>query len=405
MVGLSVQSFGKSLEELASDYLPSREKLEGVEMERKVEIFSDGLLKLYKEMFEQSLYEVDYFSSMPQMCYSSDALKRRFEQAFNEMIIDLPKLKPTTNRVKMIALFGSILRKEDELNKLFNKYRQEKEHSLEFAKAIYPALKLKFLDEKKFELCAEFTGTPEVELKAIIDMYDKRIAYAKLMKKSSASSSGVNAYNPFDKSDDEINKEELDVATNDLFRIRSIYENSGRKDESVRIRKLFIDKFGGETVKEHERIEEALAQPVTIEKNCFVEFREVVNKASDESEVVKFGDNREAALNLSKTVHVSSKDIDKCQPTIGHSKDYLVNIRFTTEGAKKFGKLTEKNVGKRLAIVVNGEIMSAPTVNEAIYGGSAQITGDFNLEDARNLAASINANCGENYKGLKDKTK
>jgi len=69
----------------------------------------------------------------------------------------------------------------------------------------------------------------------------------------------------------------------------------------------------------------------------------------------------------------------------------LVLLEFNDEGAKIFEDLTERNVGKILAIYVDGVPISAPRVNEKISGGKAQITGTFSVEEARALARNLNA--------------
>lgn len=69
----------------------------------------------------------------------------------------------------------------------------------------------------------------------------------------------------------------------------------------------------------------------------------------------------------------------------------LVVLEFTKEGGEKFASLTEKNVGKPLAILLDEEVVSAPIVQQVITGGSAQITGDFTLQQAQNLAIQLNA--------------
>ncbi|MGB6839015.1 MAG: protein translocase subunit SecD [Microgenomates group bacterium] len=69
----------------------------------------------------------------------------------------------------------------------------------------------------------------------------------------------------------------------------------------------------------------------------------------------------------------------------------VVAIEFTKEGAEKFREITDRNVGKPLAIVLDGEVVSAPIVQETIAGGSAQITGDFTSDEAKNLAIQLNA--------------
>lgn len=68
-----------------------------------------------------------------------------------------------------------------------------------------------------------------------------------------------------------------------------------------------------------------------------------------------------------------------------------VSIEFTSSGAEKFAKLTEKNVGKVLPILLDGQPISAPVVQEVIAGGRAQITGNFTLDEAKNLSIQLNA--------------
>jgi protein-export membrane protein SecD len=64
---------------------------------------------------------------------------------------------------------------------------------------------------------------------------------------------------------------------------------------------------------------------------------------------------------------------------------WVVHLRFDAEGAKKFGDITAANVHHRFAIVLDGVIFSAPVIQDAIYGGDAQITGRFSEEEARGL--------------------
>ena len=68
-----------------------------------------------------------------------------------------------------------------------------------------------------------------------------------------------------------------------------------------------------------------------------------------------------------------------------------VLIKFDPEGAKKFEEITEKNVGKPLPILLDSDVVSAPVVQEKIAGGSAQISGEFTLQEARNLSIQLNA--------------
>ena len=68
-----------------------------------------------------------------------------------------------------------------------------------------------------------------------------------------------------------------------------------------------------------------------------------------------------------------------------------VTLKLNKEGAKIFEQVTAQNVNKRLAIVLDGVVKSAPVIRERIGGGSAQITGRFSIEEARNLAIVLRA--------------
>jgi preprotein translocase subunit SecD len=69
----------------------------------------------------------------------------------------------------------------------------------------------------------------------------------------------------------------------------------------------------------------------------------------------------------------------------------IVSLEFNSDGAKIFGDITSKNVGKILAIYIDGQLISAPVVQNAITGGSAQITGSFTLDEVKQLVRNLNA--------------
>jgi len=73
------------------------------------------------------------------------------------------------------------------------------------------------------------------------------------------------------------------------------------------------------------------------------------------------------------------------------SYEYQVNLQFNDEGAKLFEDITANNVGKQVAIYLDGVAISAPTVQEKISGGKAQITGNFSPQEAKTLAQRLNA--------------
>ncbi len=67
----------------------------------------------------------------------------------------------------------------------------------------------------------------------------------------------------------------------------------------------------------------------------------------------------------------------------------VVNITFNTEGGLRFAKLTEQNVNRPFAIILDGVVLSAPNIDEPIRGGSAQISGNFTVESANQLAIAL----------------
>lgn len=67
----------------------------------------------------------------------------------------------------------------------------------------------------------------------------------------------------------------------------------------------------------------------------------------------------------------------------------VVSIRFNSSGGRKFARLTQENVGKPFAMVLDGKVLSAPRINEPILGGQAQISGSFTVDSANELAISL----------------
>jgi len=71
------------------------------------------------------------------------------------------------------------------------------------------------------------------------------------------------------------------------------------------------------------------------------------------------------------------------------NEGWTVQLKFDSEGGKKFGQITEQYKGHRFAIVLDGVIQSAPVIRDAIYGGDAVITGKFSEQEARELASVL----------------
>ena len=75
--------------------------------------------------------------------------------------------------------------------------------------------------------------------------------------------------------------------------------------------------------------------------------------------------------------------------TNSQTGQWVVTFRFNGQGASRFGDATTQNVGKRFAIVLDNKVLSAPTINEPILGGSGEISGHFTPESANDLAVLL----------------
>ncbi|MEP3265888.1 MAG: protein translocase subunit SecD [Hyphomicrobiales bacterium] len=91
-------------------------------------------------------------------------------------------------------------------------------------------------------------------------------------------------------------------------------------------------------------------------------------------------------------VIVSGEDLVDAQPGFTQqTNEAVVTFRFNTAGARKFGRATQDNVGRPFAIVLDDKVVSAPTIQEPILGGSGQITGNFDVDSANNFSILLRA--------------
>ena len=92
-------------------------------------------------------------------------------------------------------------------------------------------------------------------------------------------------------------------------------------------------------------------------------------------------------FNVEKTLVLSGEHLTDAQPGFDNiNNSSVVNFKLDNFGAKKFAYATKNNIGRRLAIVIDNQVVSAPTIRDAITAGSGQISGGFSVEEANNLA-------------------
>jgi preprotein translocase subunit SecD len=96
-------------------------------------------------------------------------------------------------------------------------------------------------------------------------------------------------------------------------------------------------------------------------------------------------------LNVEKAVLVDQTALKSASVSKDSLGRPIVDITFTKKGAEQFARVTQENLHKRLAIIIDGHLTSAPTIQSPITGGKAQISGNFSKEEANDLANRINA--------------
>src|SRR6516225_4723784 len=95
---------------------------------------------------------------------------------------------------------------------------------------------------------------------------------------------------------------------------------------------------------------------------------------------------------IEKRVLVSGADLVDAQPGFDQrTNEPVVNFRFNSAGARKFAEVTQANVGKPFAIILDNKVISAPVIREPILGGSGQISGNFTVQSANDLAILLRA--------------
>src|SRR3989442_11850938 len=97
---------------------------------------------------------------------------------------------------------------------------------------------------------------------------------------------------------------------------------------------------------------------------------------------------REERLLVKKKADLGGDRVRESHAYYGN-EGWTVQLKFDSEGAKQFGKITEQYKGHRFAIVLDGVIQSAPVIRDAIYGGDAIITGKLEEKEARGLASVL----------------
>jgi preprotein translocase subunit SecD len=127
-------------------------------------------------------------------------------------------------------------------------------------------------------------------------------------------------------------------------------------------------------------------------------FNPVVSRGSDANanpgignKVLPSVDEEGAYYTVEAAPVVTGEELVDAQPSFDQNGSPAVSFRFNTTGARKFGNYTAENIGAPFAIILDDKVISAPTIQSHIPGGSGIITGNFNVEESTNLAILLRA--------------
>ena len=112
-------------------------------------------------------------------------------------------------------------------------------------------------------------------------------------------------------------------------------------------------------------------------------------KMMENAETGRGGKVRRGIYFVEREAQMDGKDISDAFPTMSQFGQREIILNFNPAGAQRFGEVTSKNVGRKLAIILDNVLYSAPNIQHAITGGTAQITGDFSREDAETISKAL----------------
>ncbi|MBQ7739027.1 MAG: protein translocase subunit SecD [Desulfovibrionaceae bacterium] len=96
-------------------------------------------------------------------------------------------------------------------------------------------------------------------------------------------------------------------------------------------------------------------------------------------------------LAIERDAMLTGEDVDDARPAFDQLNQAYVSLTFNSRGGRIFEKITSENVGRRMAIVLDNKIYSAPVIRERIGGGRASISGSFTTDEAQDLAIVLRA--------------
>ena len=148
--------------------------------------------------------------------------------------------------------------------------------------------------------------------------------------------------------------------------------------------------------KDEQKARDLISKPANLELMAVDENRadEVYSMTKEDAAeygniILEQNDNSYTKYLVKEIPILTGRQIVDAQVAFDQSNQPIITFVLNSSGARIFGDFTAKNIGKRLAVVLDGKVYSAPNINERIGGGSGQISGGFSLDEASNIAIAL----------------
>ncbi len=158
--------------------------------------------------------------------------------------------------------------------------------------------------------------------------------------------------------------------------------------------KILVELPGIKTPEQEQRVRKLIAKAAHLQLMAVDEARQARVDQMTPEEAAQYGDvilkDRHGRKYLVKEIPILDGSMIKdARVAFDRNNQPVINFTLNSEGARIFGDFTAKNVGKRLAVVLDNTVYSAPVIRERIGGGSGQISGGFSLEEAHDVAIAL----------------
>jgi preprotein translocase subunit SecD len=197
----------------------------------------------------------------------------------------------------------------------------------------------------------------------------------------------------------EIEKTKKEAVSQAIETIRNRLDQFGLTEPIVARQgeeKILVQLAGIKTQEEEQRARELISRAAKLELMAVDEDRNARVSTMSQADAASYGDViLEDVKNpaLKYLVHeipiLDGNMLTDASVGFNRNNKPLINFKLNAEGAEIFGDFTGKNVGKRLAVVLDGKVYSAPNINERIGGGAGQISGNYTVVGAKDLAIAL----------------